>query len=195
VGKWLNALLEAEKIQKRAAHPSAKSAKTSSEGVLSVLALPYPGVFEKSLDRQQCSTPLDDGHDGICRQWHCGLDALDASRLPSGFPAPWWRSLIWDAELFLTTWDSQAADLGWTTLDLFGVHPKAPAARYSCMGLLPLLRGGRVVALTASTALIEQQSGARLTYTRRPPEPECVPLWELPGACREHPTADATRSP
>jgi hypothetical protein len=50
------------------------------------------------------------------------------------------------------------------------------------MGLLLLLRGGRVVALTASTAIIEQQSGARLTYTRRPPEPECVPLWELASA-------------
>jgi hypothetical protein len=48
------------------------------------------------------------------------------------------------------------------------------------MGLLLLLRGGRVVALTTSTAVIEQQSGARLTYTRRPPEAECVPVWELP---------------
>jgi hypothetical protein len=47
------------------------------------------------------------------------------------------------------------------------------------MGLLLLVRGGRVVAITAESALIERQSGARLTYTRRPPEPECAPIWQL----------------
>jgi hypothetical protein len=62
------------------------------------------------------------------------------------------------------------------------------------MGLLVLLRGGRVVALTASTAVIEQQSGARLTYTRRPPEAERVPVWELPHAHQDHPSTDAARS-
>ena len=49
------------------------------------------------------------------------------------------------------------------------------------MGLLLLVNGGRVIAITAESAVIEQQSGARLTYTRRPPEAECVALWELPG--------------
>ena len=117
-------------------------------------------------------------------EWLKGLATLDPNQPPTRFLALWWRGLIRDADLFLATWGSQAADLGWTTLDLFGVHPKAPAARYSCMGLLLLLRGGRVVALTASTAVIEQLSGARLTYTRRPPEAEGVPLWELPHASR-----------
>jgi hypothetical protein len=53
------------------------------------------------------------------------------------------------------------------------------------MGLLLLISGGRVVALTAETAKIEQQSGARLTYTRRPPDAECVAVWELPKAQNE----------
>jgi hypothetical protein len=128
-------------------------------------------------------------------EWLKGLATLDPNQPPTHFPALWWRGLIRDSELFLATWGSQAADLGWTTLDLFGVHPKAPAARYSCMGLLLLLRGGRVVALTTSTAVIEQQSGARLTYTRQPPEAECVPVWELPHPSQERPTAAATRTP
>jgi len=29
------------------------------------------------------------------------------------------------------------------TLDLFGVHPIAPAASFDVMGLIPVLRGGR----------------------------------------------------
>jgi hypothetical protein len=44
------------------------------------------------------------------------------------------------------------------------------------MGLLLLISVGRVVAITAESAVIEKQSGARLTYTRRPPEAECVPV-------------------
>ena len=95
------------------------------------------------------------------------------------FPAPRWRGLIRDAELFLSVWGKQAANLGWSTPDLFGAHSKAPAARFSCMGLLLLVNGGRVIAITAETAVIQQQSGARLTYTRRPPEAECVALWDL----------------
>jgi hypothetical protein len=66
--------------------------------------------------------------------------STDRLRPPAGFPVPWWRGLIRDAELFLATWGRQATDLGWTTLDLFGVHAKAAAARYSCMGLLLLAR-------------------------------------------------------
>ena len=91
----------------------------------------------------------------------------------------WWRGLIRDAELFLSVWGKQAADLGWTTLNLFGAHAKAPATNFSCMGLLLVVNGGRVVALTTEAAKIEQQSRARLTYTRSPPDTECVPVWDL----------------
>jgi hypothetical protein len=87
-----------------------------------------------------------------------------------------------DAELFLSTWGHRADDLGWTTLDLFGVHPTAPAARFSYMGLLLLVNSGGVVAITAETAVIEQQSGHRLTHTRQPPEPDCVAVWDLQSA-------------
>jgi hypothetical protein len=66
----------------------------------------------------------DDG-DNACSQWRRSLDTLDPNCPPTGFPALWWRGLIRDADLFLATWGSQAADLGWTTLDLFGAHPKA----------------------------------------------------------------------
>ena len=47
------------------------------------------------------------------------------------------------------------------------------------MGLLLLINGGRIVAITAETAVIERQSGARLTYTRRSADTECVAVWDL----------------
>ena len=56
--------------------------------------------------------------------------------------------------------------LGWTALDLFGVHPLAPAARIGCWGLILFVQGGDVVALTDGTATICRQSGAVLTYRR-----------------------------
>jgi hypothetical protein len=112
-------------------------------------------------------------------EWRGSIDALDASRPPMNFPGSWWRGLIREAELFVSVWGNQAANLGWTTLDLFGAHRKAPAANFSCMGLLLVISSGRVVVLTTEAAKIEQQSGARLTYTRRPPETECVAVWDL----------------
>ena len=75
-------------------------------------------------------------------EWLRGLATLDPNRPPADFGAIWWRDLIRDAERFLPVWGQQAADLAWGTLDLFGVHRLAPAARYSCMGLLLLVRGG-----------------------------------------------------
>jgi hypothetical protein len=181
----LTALRQAEEISKTARNPTDKTDKTSPEGVLSVLSVPLPAVSAKIPGRQQGASAsqagLPDEPNGVCAEWRRGIGSLDANQPLSKVPAPWWRGLIRDAELFLCIWGKQAADLGWTTLDLFGAHPKAPAARFSCMGLLLVIGSGRVVAVTAESAVIERQSGAQLTYTRRPPEAECVPVWELPG--------------
>jgi hypothetical protein len=71
-----------------------------------------------------------------------------------------------DAENFLSRWGAAAHALGWTALDLFGVHPTVPAARFDVMGLVLLICGGEVIALTASSATIRRRSGAVLTYRR-----------------------------
>jgi hypothetical protein len=54
----------------------------------------------------------------------------------------------------------------WTALDLFGVHPTRPAARFDVMGLLLLLQGGEVITLTAESASIGRPSGAILRFFR-----------------------------
>ena len=62
----------------------------------------------------------------------------------------------------------QAEALGWTSRDLFGLHkpPDKPApsyrrlSRYDETGLIWLLRGRPVVALTAKTAAIQSSAGS-----------------------------------
>ena len=72
-----------------------------------------------------------------------------------------------DAKAFLSTWADQAEALGWTPNDLFGLDPVAPLARYDAMGLVWMLHGARVIALTASAAVIREATGSMLSYYRR----------------------------
>jgi hypothetical protein len=99
-----------------------------------------------------------------------GLSPHDASRR--------WRQAITDAGRFLGRWGAQAAALGWTTLDIFGAHPTHPVERVDCAGLIILLHGDELVAITADSARTRRRSGAILTFYRRP-RPGAVPLWEL----------------
>ena len=86
------------------------------------------------------------------------------------------KTLQEDALAFLRDWAAQAHALGWEALDLFGVHSEAPHARLDGMGLVPLLGGRPVVALTEDSAAIGANSGGVLTFRRRKGGP--------PGRCR-----------
>ena len=94
-----------------------------------------------------------------------------------------WQQAVRDAEYFLAKWGVQAIALGWTARDLFGLHPvpERPAAsyqrlaRYDSTGLIWLLQGRPVVALTAETAAIQVKSGGRLIY-RKNSKPAFGPL-------------------
>jgi hypothetical protein len=86
-----------------------------------------------------------------------------------------WQQAIEDGRTFLARWGEQAEALGWTARDLFGLHavPARPAAnyrrlsRYDAMGLIWLLQGRPVVALTATEAVMRCRSGATLGYGRQ----------------------------
>jgi hypothetical protein len=85
-----------------------------------------------------------------------------------------WRQAVADAEAFLAQWGEQALVLGWTVDNLFGLHPLAPLLRYDAMGLVWLLQGRSVVALTSESAAIENPSGAICVYRRySKPAPGC----------------------
>ena len=111
--------------------------------------------------------------------WAADFARLHPDRPPQGFSPRRWRDTLRDGELFLATWAMQAHELGWAELDLFGAHRIAPEARWDCAGLVLLIGGGRIVAMTASTAAIQRPSGSRLTYTRVPANAEALPLWAL----------------
>ena len=86
-----------------------------------------------------------------------------------------------DAYHFLRDWAAQAHGLGWTALDLFGVHRERPWVRPDVMGLVPLLQGRRFTALSESRAEFRDHGGGELTYRRaRAPCPaEVCLVWEL----------------
>jgi hypothetical protein len=120
------------------------------------------------------------------------FDAL-RSTCPELVEADRWQQAIQDGGSFLAKWGVQAQALGWTARELFGLHavPERPAptyqrlARYDATGLIWLLQGCPVVAMTESEAAI-QRSGAVAMY-RKHRKPALGPLGDSlddMGACR-----------
>jgi hypothetical protein len=117
--------------------------------------------------------------------WAAGVTRLAAMPPPRTYPEHAWRQLIVDAERFLDSWAAQAHRLGWPDWELFGCHRLAPWGRIQGIGLVLLLRGDELAALTATEAAIRTRTGAHQTYRRKPCDPlhpaeRCL-VWELDG--------------
>jgi TubC N-terminal docking domain len=115
--------------------------------------------------------------------WANGVARLREISPPRSYPTHAWQQLIGDAESFLENWAPQGAALGWPGWSLFGCHRRAPWGRIQGMGLVLLLRGDEIAALTATEAAIRTWTGARQTYRRKPADPlhpaeRCL-VWEL----------------
>ena len=120
---------------------------------------------------------------GAPREWAEGLATLESMEAPSWWPEREWRQVIQDAGRFIDEWAAQADVLGWTVGDVFGCCHRAPRARVDALGLVALVRGGHVVALTADTATIRTPTGALQTYRRRADvEARDGLLWEVADA-------------
>jgi hypothetical protein len=84
----------------------------------------------------------------------------------------------------LAKWGEQAESLGWTAVDLFGLHtpPEHPhpsyrrLSRYDCTGWVWLLQGRPVVALTEATATIRNPDTGAITVYRRFNKPALGPV-------------------
>jgi hypothetical protein len=116
-------------------------------------------------------------------EWSKGVARLSAMASPRAYPAHAWQQLILDAARFLEDWAPQAAALGWPAWELFGCHRRAPWGRIDGMGLVLLLHGDQLAALTASEAVIRRRSGAHQTSHRKLRDPltateRCL-VWEL----------------
>jgi hypothetical protein len=102
-----------------------------------------------------------------------GLTALEY-RQPDLVSAEDWQRAVDDGRRFIVQWGEQAEALGWIAEDLFGLQdpPEQPGpnyrrlSRYDVIGLIWLLHGRPVVALTADRAVIDRVDGP--TFYRHP---------------------------
>ncbi len=114
-------------------------------------------------------------------------------------PAPWpvdrhgqWPVLIAGARAFARRWDRTARKCGWTSLQLYGLHRRAPWANLAGMGaaflvagsgrpapFLVELAGGPATSVDKDAVVLVTPTGSRLRIYRRPPDPEALLAWQL----------------
>jgi hypothetical protein len=144
----------------------------------------YLDILKRAESARYDINDINDQRGGFCRFGRLcrTLEALE-SRCPSYIPSEHWQQAVEDGRRFLTQWGNQAAALGWTARDLFGLaslpdnrHPSyRRLSRYDETGLIWLLRGRQVLALTEGIAAIESPTGAVTVY-RRHNKPALGPL-------------------
>jgi hypothetical protein len=119
-------------------------------------------------------------HDGkIPREWAEGFARLDRDRPTGDVPPKRWQRFVDDLGLFLDgPFCAVAAALGWGPHDLFGCDRDRPFARVGQAGLLWLLDGNKLVAMSENTATIETPTEARQFYRRKPGELGRVLAWD-----------------
>lgn len=140
-----------------------------------------PEACNKSMP-QEAKNTLSGHRQNRQNPYGCTLAALQA-RCPDVVPVARWQQAIEDGRSFLAGWGEQAEALGWTSRDLFGLHrpPEKPhpsyrrLSRYDETGLIWLLRGRPVVALTEATAAIKGATG-NVTVYRKHAKPALGPL-------------------
>jgi hypothetical protein len=140
--------------------------------------------LSQTLKRGTIGHPEDSGTllGTVVGQHYASVLTALRSRCPDLVETDRWDQAIRDADSFLAKWGQQAQALGWTARELFGLHPvparPAPAfrrlARYDATGLIWLLQGRPVIALTETEAAI-QSAGAVVMY-RKLRKPALGPL-------------------
>jgi hypothetical protein len=135
----------------------------------------------KSVESVYSQNQRKESDGGLCTNSNKRIDgpfaiafAAIERRCPDYVEANRWQQAVEDGHRFLGQWGDQAASLGWTAQNLFGLHvpPEQPhpsydrLSRYDQTGLVWLLGGRLVVALTETSAAIQSSGGTRLVYRR-----------------------------
>jgi hypothetical protein len=116
---------------------------------------------------------------GVPREWAEGYAILCTMPCPISYSPQQWEQLVNDGGLFLDKWGHESATLGWKATDVFGVDPDAPNHRYDGMGLVPLLHGRPVIAITSNIARIDCGKGNYLTFYRKMMATGTTAIWNL----------------
>jgi hypothetical protein len=116
-------------------------------------------------------------------EWDDGVARLATMPPRHDWPSSRWPILVADAQCFLERWAGQAHGLGWQTWELFGCHSRKPWGAIHGMGLVLLLGGDELVAMTESETVMRSANGNHQRYYRKSRDPlhpsERTLIWEL----------------
>ena len=116
------------------------------------------------------------------RAWAEALARLDPAHPLRDVPRQRWGQFIDDCGRFLDSgWAQRAIWLGWAPINLFGCDREHPYAKVDQAGLLWLIEGRSLIALSHDIAVIGSPSeGGQRHYRRRASKPrQNVMAWEL----------------
>jgi hypothetical protein len=152
--------------------------RAAKSELLAMLSTPAAAPWTDA--EEERAAIVEDGA-GVRPAWAEGFAPLDATRPPGDVPLGRWRAFLDDAGRFLDSgWCDRALALGWTPLQLFGCNRHRPYARVDQAGLIWILNGRALAALTSELAVIDASPSVRQTIRRRPAEPGSVVLpWNL----------------
>jgi hypothetical protein len=82
---------------------------------------------------------------------------------------------------FAVRWDGLSRGCGWSPLELYGLHRRAPWSNLAGMGaaFLIAIGGHTVIGIGAEAIAVATPTGSRLRIFRRPPDSLSAPAWEL----------------
>ena len=130
--------------------------------------------------RQDSNSPTPPA---LVTEWRVGVEMLLSMSQPRAYPSGEWAFLLDDADRFMKRWAVQAYGLGWQSWEIWGVSRVAPRFRFDAMGLVLVLKGARIAAITADAAVIEMRTSNLLRFYRRASDPlnvsERALIWEL----------------
>lgn len=109
--------------------------------------------------------------------WREGLSRLPSMIAPAHMTAATWERLKAAALSFVERWGAQAAALGWSEADLFGVNLEA-GNRLDRDGLVVALDGRPVLAMTSEVASIAASNGNVLRHYRGV-RTSAVAIWDV----------------
>ena len=113
---------------------------------------------------------------GLVGEWQRALSGLHRERPPCPLFRHW-PEVLRTAERFLQDHGEAAVRLGWTDLDLFGVHRLVGTIRVDCSGALMVSGGSPVVEITAE--LVRFESGLAYRRAPWPPDDLVIPVWRF----------------
>jgi len=133
----------------RSADATARALIANKPEIVTLLSDEHLSDRSNSNDLPPSGPPkLDTRRDGVPDDWHRGVCTLIKLPSPASVRPPRWHRLQLDAAAFYETWAAQAAALGWSIYDVFGAHRAKPIERVDMAGLVLLINGRGLAALT-----------------------------------------------